>query len=150
MLTSCILMSSFITMISFSCWMSTDGTLIWTFTIPIMIVVTVSYHNSKAALGFSIECRKTKSTGNVNTRITWICQPSERSPSRSWLPIVKAQSWMSQAPKLRFARQVVNRRRWLRNLAKFFAWFCWLFRLWPCTVLGKIQRMVMCAYTTNQ
>ena len=32
---------------SFSCWMSTDGTLIWTFTIPIIIVVAVCafYYN---------------------------------------------------------------------------------------------------------
>jgi len=63
--TSCILKSSFI--ISFSCWMSTDGTLIWTFTIPIIIVVTVSYHRAKTDLGFSVSCRKTKSNRNVNT-----------------------------------------------------------------------------------
>ena len=32
--------------VSFSCWMSTDGTLIWTFTIPLIIVVGVSWHQN--------------------------------------------------------------------------------------------------------
>ena len=61
------------------------------------------------SLGLWLPCSEVLRLGvGAHGWVAWICQPWERSQFRSWLAATSGSSWMSRAPNLHFARQLLN------------------------------------------
>ena len=64
------------------------------------LVFPPSFHCLFCATGACLPILQT-----AHVLLSKICQPWERSPSRSWLPIVEALGYMLQAPHLHFSNE---------------------------------------------